>query len=79
MDTCGFDPHWDLKHKGMSKKATTKTFPSVLDNLKSFYEKLEPKHRKPFVDWLNEALDELLNDDAFGTEGQLDPRGDQRD
>lgn len=30
-------------------------------------------------DALNEMLDELLENDFFGTEGQLDPRGDHRD
>ena len=28
---------------------------------------------------MNEWLDELHDQDTFGTEGQLDPRGDQRD
>lgn len=28
---------------------------------------------------LDEWLDEMLNADAFGTEGQLDPRGDHRE
>lgn len=28
---------------------------------------------------LDEMCDSLLGDDFFGTEGQLDPRGDQRD
>lgn len=28
---------------------------------------------------LNNAFDDLLESDVFGTEGQLDPRGDQRD
>lgn len=27
---------------------------------------------------INDALDELANDDFFGTEGQTDPRGDIR-
>ena len=31
------------------------------------------------VNMLNEALDSLLQMDFFGTEGQLDPRGDQRE
>lgn len=31
------------------------------------------------VNMLNEALDNLLQMDFFGTEGQLDPRGDQRE
>lgn len=28
--------------------------------------------------WLNKKLDQLHNQDAFGTEGQCDPRGDHR-
>jgi len=27
----------------------------------------------------NDMLDDLVSEDFFGTEGQLDPRGDQRD
>lgn len=32
-----------------------------------------------FAQFLDQGLDELQADDAFGTEGQLDPRGDFRD
>lgn len=35
--------------------------------------------KKDAAKWLNTKLDELLGDDAFGTEGQCDPRGDHRD
>ena len=35
--------------------------------------------RHEIAGWLNAKLDELLGDDAFGTEGQCDPRGDHRD
>lgn len=35
--------------------------------------------KRELADWLNDKLDELLGDDAFGTEGQCDPRGDHRD
>lgn len=31
-----------------------------------------------YVDQVDAMLDGLLSDDAFGTEGQTDPRGDQR-
>ena len=31
-----------------------------------------------FADMLDEQLDMLSEEDAFGTEGQIDPRGDQR-
>lgn len=39
----------------------------------------EPEALKAFCNDLNNFLNTLLNDDAFGTEGQCDPRGDQRD
>lgn len=29
--------------------------------------------------WLNKKLDQLHNEDTFGTEGQCDPRGDHRE
>ena len=32
-----------------------------------------------FADILDEELNFWLGEDSFGTEGQLDPRGDQRD
>lgn len=32
-----------------------------------------------YCDEMNSMLDELLGQDFFGTEGQLDPRGDRRD
>jgi hypothetical protein len=38
-----------------------------------------PDACKAFCADLNAFLDELANQDAFGTEGQCDPRGDQRD
>lgn len=34
---------------------------------------------KIIVDAMNKMLDDLLSEDFFGTEGQLDPRGDWRD
>lgn len=35
--------------------------------------------RRNFVTALTRVLDDLLAQDFFGTEGQLDPRGDHRD
>lgn len=32
-----------------------------------------------WADALDQMLDDLLSEDFFGTEGQLDPRGDGRD
>lgn len=34
---------------------------------------------KEFLKEFNDWLDEYASNDFFGTEGQLDPRGDQRD
>lgn len=40
----------------------------------------EPKESQELiVKDLNKLLDSYRDEDAFGTEGQLDPRGDQRD
>ena len=33
---------------------------------------------KDFSGRLNELLDDMHSEDAFGTEGQMDPRGDHR-
>lgn len=35
--------------------------------------------RQEIAAWLNKKLDSLLSSDAFGTEGQHDPRGDHRE
>ena len=40
--------------------------------------KESPEDGKVWCDELNKLCDELLGDDFFGTEGQLDPRGDHR-
>ena len=63
------------------KKLTTKNFDKVMDNLKKYF-KEEIKgtgESKLFLMYFNNCLDDLAAEDAFGTEGQLDPRGDQRD
>jgi len=38
-----------------------------------------PEDAQAFSDVLEEGLNELANNDCFGTEGQCDPRGDFRD
>lgn len=67
----------------MAKKVTTKNFESVLDNFKSYMVRLRDEKStsalKLTCKEFNDFLDGLASDDAFGTEGQLDPRGDQRD
>jgi len=60
-------------------KVTSKNFKTVLNNIQIAFEN-EPKEAKViWVEALNTMLDDLLSDDFFGTEGQCDPRGDQRD
>lgn len=61
------------------RKTTSKT---VAQDLRAYADWLEkdakPAEKKETASWLNERLDELWADDAFGTEGQCDPRGDHR-
>lgn len=40
---------------------------------------LSKEEREAFVQQFNEFLDELVQEDFFGTEGQHDPRGSHRD
>lgn len=63
----------------MAKKATKRNFNQILVNIQQQYEKADKDLKSEWVQWLNESLDELLHNDFFGTEGQLDPRGDNRD
>lgn len=64
------------------RKTTHKT---VADDLRAFADYLSElgkdgkEMRVDAAEKLNEWLDEWRNDDAFGTEGQMDPRGDRRD
>ena len=61
------------------RKTTAKT---VVRDLRAFADWLETAKdasKKEAAVHLNETLDEFLGEDAFGTEGQCDPRGDHRD
>ena len=66
----------------MSKKVNSKNFEKVLDKFKNHLVELRKANEKDalkeFCSSLNNFFDELGNEDAFGTEGQLDPRGDKR-
>lgn len=61
------------------KKLTTKNYEQVLCKLIEFMKGEEKESLKIFCQDLNSLIDQWANDDAFGTEGQLDVRGDQRD
>lgn len=62
------------------RKTTAKT---VAKDLRAFAdwvdENAKDLDKRELADWLNDKFDELLGEDAFGTEGQCDPRGDHRD
>ncbi len=57
---------------------TSKNYTSVVDHfadyLKDTFNNSDSESKKFHIDWLNKLLDELSSDDAFGTEGQNDPR-----
>lgn len=58
----------------MARKLNAKNIDTVVLNIKSLF---KADQKVIFKQW-NEVLDELLLNDFFGTEGQLDPRGDHR-
>jgi hypothetical protein len=62
------------------RKVTPKTLPTVWLKLTAHVAATveHPEAAKAFCDDLNDFLDRLWESDAFGTEGQLDPRGDHR-
>ena len=64
----------------MSRKtATARNVVKVLRRLATFVEKEPADAKALYARDLNRWLDELVGQDAFGTEAQCDPRGDQRD
>lgn len=66
----------------MANKITPENYKEVLDKFKSWMTDFETNGYTEALEEtcndLNNFFDELLGMDAFGTEGQLDPRGDQR-
>lgn len=58
-------------YKKLTSKTLAITFIRILQLSKSDREVVAKK--------FNEALDDLLDEDFFGTEGQCDPRGDHRE
>lgn len=61
------------------KKVTSRNLAKVMENLTRYALETQDESRQAFCHDLNLFLDELAEQDAFGTEGQCDPRGDQRD
>jgi len=61
------------------KKVTANNFNDVLLNISNLYETESKEGKKCWHEAFNEMLDNLRDEDFFGTEGQCDPRGDNRD
>lgn len=61
------------------KKCTEKSLDAVAARFLALLVKGGSGERAAWALWLDTQLDNLLGEDAFGTEGQLDPRGDHRD
>lgn len=62
----------------MAKKMTKRNADSVLAKIGQSI-KTDKNDGPVYLERLNRMLDDLRSEDFFGTEGQLDPRGDQRD
>jgi hypothetical protein len=61
------------------KIVTLKNYIQVLENMKKLFEHSDYEEKQIMCDDLDEMLDVQMSHDFFGTEGQRDPRGDQRD
>lgn len=59
-------------------KCTNINFVKVLQNISKAYIKASPDDKEVWIESFNRMCDDLLDIDFFGTEGQNDPRGDQR-
>lgn len=60
-------------------RAKKGNFIRVLKAIAKAYTRASPYDREIWIGSLNKMCDDLLQQDFFGTEGQSDPRGDQRD
>jgi len=59
-------------------KINGKNYRKVLDNIAKQIADGDNDRRQCWFESLNDILDDMLNNDFFGTEGQNDPRGDHR-
>lgn len=63
-----------------AKRVTPRTLDAVMARFLAYVVgERDASARQAYCDSLNTFLDDLLSEDAFGTEGQLDPRGDHRE
>jgi hypothetical protein len=69
-----------VRRQHVAIKMTKRNAKKVLAGIEEFILKpSNPEDSKHMLEAMNRMLDDLLTEDFFGTEGQLDPRGDQRD
>lgn len=57
------------------KPATSKTICVVLEHYAAWLQQVPAHVRSDVAAAINKHLDEMRNDDAFGTDGRQDPRG----
>ena len=60
------------------RPVTSRNMMKVLERFIDYAKGTKDESRQALCDDLNRFLDDLYEQDAFGTEGQLDPRGDKR-
>ncbi len=60
------------------KKVSRANVATVLETFAKFVRAEPPEIRDAIACRVNILLDDLASEDCFGTEGQCDPRGDQR-
>lgn len=51
---------------------------TLINNLEALRDYLSVVNDEECIELLNDTLDDISDEDGFGTEGQLDPRGDKR-
>lgn len=60
-------------------ETTIGNYKKVLNNFISFMDSEDDSVKEILCNDIDEMLDKILMEDGFGTEGQLDPRGDHRE
>lgn len=58
----------NLNHKRKTMKRVSEYTPQMIDGLKEFFTEADPESRLVICEKLEEMLDDLNNDDFFGTE-----------
>ena len=60
------------------KKISKKNFKEVMSSIIEMFESSSKEEQSIWVSCMNNLLDDMRDEDFFGTEGQTDPRGDNR-